>query len=77
MTDRIHSLTVVLNRDIREDDVEPLINAIRMIKGVLTVDKHVADISDHMAEMRAIRDLEDKIFSALRPELYKNMKDNR
>jgi hypothetical protein len=34
MTDRYNSLTVVLDRDIREDDAEHILNAIRMIKGV-------------------------------------------
>lgn len=48
MTDRICSLTVVLDRNIREDDVESLVEAIRHFKSVLTVEK---DVSDPMAEL--------------------------
>lgn len=53
MTDRIHSLTVVLDHDMRDDDIQPLIDAIKMMKGVRTVDTHVSDIASHMAEARA------------------------
>jgi hypothetical protein len=54
MTDRIHALTVVLDRDIRDDeDLEPVITAIRMVKGVADVtDKHVTAPDDHMARAR-------------------------
>lgn len=34
MTDRVRSLTVVLDRDTRTDDVQIVVNAISMIKGV-------------------------------------------
>ena len=34
MTDRFKGLTVVLDRDIREDDAEYIIKTISMIKGV-------------------------------------------
>ena len=47
MTDRIHALTVTLDADVREDDVEPIVNAIRQIRHVLSVDQHVSDISQH------------------------------
>lgn len=39
MTDRIHSLTVTLERDMREDDAQALIDAIRMIKEGIKVQK--------------------------------------
>lgn len=53
MSDRINALTVVLDRDIRDDDCEPMILAIQMIKGVLSVKPHVSQIEDHIAETRA------------------------
>ena len=34
MTDRLNALTVSLDRDIREDDAEVIINAIKAIRGV-------------------------------------------
>jgi hypothetical protein len=36
MTDRFCGLTVVLDRDYRDDDAKALINAIRQLKGVVS-----------------------------------------
>lgn len=66
MTDRINALTVVLDKDIRADDVEYLKQAISMIRGVLRVDQHVSDISSHIAYARARADLQERLFEALR-----------
>jgi len=66
MTDRIHSLTVTLERDIRDDDIEPLVEAIQMLRGVLDVQTFVADPESHMAEMRAKDDLRKKLFELVR-----------
>lgn len=51
MTDRFHAFTVVLDRDIREDDAEPIVAAIKMIKGVQSVEPHVVDLEDHSARV--------------------------
>lgn len=53
MTDRYNYLTVALERDIREDDAECLINAIRMLKGVTGVKGNVSDSDSYTAELRA------------------------
>jgi hypothetical protein len=65
MTDRINALTVVLKDDIREDDVEPLMNAIRLLQGVVSVNLHVADIGSHIAKERAKAYYRDKIVDIL------------
>lgn len=67
MADRIHSLTVVLDRDYRDDDAESIVSAIEMIKGVLSVSGHVSDFDSHMAEERARRELGEKIWGILYP----------
>jgi hypothetical protein len=67
MTDRIHSLTVTLERDFRTDDIEMLSNAIRMLKGVIAVTEHVADATSYMAEARARRELTQKIMDIIQP----------
>ena len=67
MTDRIHSLTVTLERDIREDDLDQITNAIKMIKGVLSVAEHVADSASYMAEMRARAELGKKVMDIIYP----------
>lgn len=66
MTDRYNALTVVLERDIREDDAELLINAIRMLRGVLSVNPNVSDLQDHVAIMRVKRELTQKLYDALK-----------
>lgn len=43
MTDRIAAFVVVLADDIREDDAEATLTALRMVKGVVEVTPHVAD----------------------------------
>ena len=68
MTDRFHSLTVVLDVNVRDDDAESIINAIRMVKHVQSVTPHVADPTSHMAEERARRELGDKLWKVLYPE---------
>ena len=65
MTDRFNCLTVVLDKDIREDDAVCIIDAIRMLKRVISVEGHVTDPSDYIAEERAKRELRKKIFDLL------------
>lgn len=61
MTDRIKSLTVVLEKDIREDDCEGIIDAIKMIRGVLKVDYEVADHEHHAAKVQARYELQKEM----------------
>ena len=68
MTDRYNTLTVVLEREIREDDAEKYIDAIRMIKGVLSVKGNVADYEEYMATERVRRELGEKIWEVLYPK---------
>lgn len=66
MTDRINTLTIVLENDIRDDDCKPFIAAIKMMRGVLSVNPNVATHSDFMAEERAKHELTKKIWEALK-----------
>lgn len=66
MSDRIHTLTVVLEKDMRDDDVESLKSAIGHMRGVLSVDGEVSDIVSHMAEDRAKAALTDAILDYVR-----------
>lgn len=68
MTDRVHSFTVVLREDTREDDAKCVADAIRMIKGVLSVKQNVSGLRDHVAYQRARSDLQTLIWNALREE---------
>ena len=68
MTDRYHTLTVVLEADIRTDDAEGLIEAIKRMRGVLSVAGEVSDLDSHMAEERARRELGQKLWEILYPK---------
>lgn len=66
MTTRLKGLTVVLEDDIREDDAECIINAIRMIKGVQDVVNIEATDEDYIVESRLKLELMDKILDIFR-----------
>lgn len=68
MTDRYNALTVVLEKDIRNDDAEALLNAIRQLRGVLSVTGNVADLDSHMAQARARHELGEKLWRVLYPK---------
>jgi len=53
VTDRAHSLTVVLERDTRDDDLEPLLTAIRQMRGVVGVEMNIVDPAAYAHETRA------------------------
>ena len=44
MTDRLKGVWVAFERDIRTDDVEPLIEAIKCLRGVLAVEPSIATL---------------------------------
>jgi hypothetical protein len=60
MTDRYHTLTVVLKRNIRDDDAQPLVDAISLLRGVASVTGAVSNMTTHMAEERAKLELREK-----------------
>ena len=67
MTDRFNALIVVLDENIRVDDAQVIINAISMIKRVVSVKGNVSDFGSHIAEERARIDLVNKIAQILQP----------
>lgn len=67
MTDRAHSLTVVLQRDMRLDDIEDTMNAIRCLRNVAEVSPIVADVVSHMATIRAKQELFEQLLLVCKP----------
>lgn len=69
MTDRYMAFTVVLDKDIREDDAEYIVNALKAIKHVLKVTPVVSNIEMHVAEARVRLDLERKLWAVIHPDM--------
>lgn len=51
----------MLRPDMRDDDAECVINAIRMVKGVVDVKSHVADMNHHFAVQTAKLEMRKKL----------------
>jgi hypothetical protein len=62
MTDRYSAYTVVLEKDIRDDDAEAITKAIMMIRGVAKVSPIVSDVAQHVAETRIRSEIQSKIY---------------
>lgn len=57
MSDRIKALTISLDKDYRDDDVEAIINAIKMVRGVADVSPILATSDDWLARSRVRHEL--------------------
>lgn len=66
MTDRHAGYIVTLGNDIREDDAECIINALRMIKGVISVRPIVSDVELMLAKDRVDLQWREKLHQLLR-----------
>lgn len=66
MTDRHAGYVITLAKDIREDDAEHIINALRMIKGVLNVQPIVSDVELMLAKDRVDLQWREKLHQLLR-----------
>lgn len=66
MTDRLKGVWVAFDHDIRTDDAEATIAAIRQIRHVSDVTPEVSDHTDWMARDRVKWEFNDKILAALR-----------
>ena len=63
MTTRLKGFTITLEKDIREDDAETLIQVLKMIKGVISVKPIESDPSDTMARERVKWEIRDKFWN--------------
>ena len=68
MTDRLNGCTVIFAKDIREDDAEQILNAMRCIKNVLKVTPIIADYEAYLAESRARAHFRDKLWKVIDEE---------
>ena len=71
MTDRVYSLTVILKREIRTDDVEAITGAIQMLKGVHKVELGpVADSSHYMNKEVIAAEFRMRLLKVLDPKMW-------
>lgn len=68
MTDRFNALTVVLDKDMRDEDAQAIIAAISQLRGVLSVSGNVSDMNSHIAIERARHELRDRMWQVLNPK---------
>lgn len=67
MTDRINALTVILKDDIREDDIQGLLNAMKMFSQVLDVKLNIENLDETIAESRVRHSLTVQLWKVLNP----------
>lgn len=67
MSNRHHSYTVVLDHELKDEDSEEVIQAIKMIKGVTQVVPHIADGGFYIAREQAKIDLRQQMWDLLHP----------
>lgn len=65
MTDRFKGVTVAFEHDIREDDAVAVINAIRMIRGVLAVEPVAATHGDWINREQIRNEMRDAVLVAV------------
>ena len=75
MTDRIRHLTVTLDRDYRDDDVESVLEAIRMIRGVEHIEEGIVTSEDHLARMAVRSEVKRELHQAIEAVFDKSRKD--
>ncbi len=76
MTDRLKGVLVTFDREIRDDDAQPLLEAIKMLRGVLSVKQYICGMEDYMMYERGYMDARNKVFDLLREDIV-NPKKSR
>jgi hypothetical protein len=61
MTDRIDGCWVAFDKDYRDDDLEPILHALRMIRGVAAVEPHVVAPMKFLAESQVRQEVARKL----------------
>lgn len=65
MTDRVSAFTVVLADNIREDEVEEIVTALSMVRGVIDVTEHIVNPGYYIAETRIRSELKQKLWEII------------
>ena len=63
MTDRVNRIVVALERDVREDDVAGLVEAIKHLRGVVDATAKVVSPEAWAVEARVRVEIQEKVFN--------------
>lgn len=66
MSDRVKGLTVVLDNDYREEDIEMIKELIFQIKGIKTVKESIVNVDDLINRARITIEIKEKIYDFLK-----------
>lgn len=66
VTDRIKGFVVVLEKDMREEDAERIMQAVRQLRGVCKVEAQAEAAGDYFVRMQVMAELRDKLWDVLR-----------
>jgi hypothetical protein len=73
VTDRLKGFVVVLDQDLREDDAEATLTAIRQLRHVIAVEPVKAGTDDAFAEERVRYELGRRLLEVVFPERTKRV----
>lgn len=68
MSDRYNGFAVVLEKNLKDEDAERTINAIKQIKGVLTVKPNIGSFDEITAAARVKADLARRMWDVIYSE---------
>jgi transcription antitermination factor NusG len=68
MTDRVRTLYVALEDEMRDDDIVAIVNAIKMVKGVAGVTPHPQSADEMVRMVRAGQTLRIKLIDLIERE---------
>lgn len=69
MSTRIKGFKIALAEDIREDDAEQVITALKMIKGVVGVEPLSGTAEDYILDIRVKARVRDALYELIKNEL--------
>lgn len=69
MTDRVIAFTVGLEKEMRIDDAEPIMAAIRQLRCVASVDPVIADPMMHVIKSQVRQEFSQAIFDVMYPKV--------
>ena len=65
MTDSVRHLTITLDEDYRNDDVEAIVKTIQMIRGVANVETVIVAAQDYLARSAVRAEIERELHEAV------------